>query len=85
MTNCRPRGARIFAFTNDSQTRRRLTLNRNLSAFRTAFSTDPEKTLQIAFDVLKTRVGLSEGAKVVVISDILAGSGIDAIQIRTLT
>ncbi len=85
VTNCRPKGARIFAFTNDSQTRRRLTLNRNLSAFRTAFSTDPEKTLQIAFDVLKTRVGLSEGAKVVVISDILAGSGIDAIQIRTLT
>ncbi|OUU02500.1 MAG: pyruvate kinase [Flammeovirgaceae bacterium TMED32] len=85
VTNCHPREARIFAFTNDSQTRRRLTLNRNLSAFRTAFSTDPEKTLQIAFDVLKTRAGLNEGAKVVVISDILEGSGIDAIQIRTLT
>ena len=59
-------------------------LNRNLSPFRTAFSSDPEKTLQTTFNVLKKRVGcLSAGDKVVVISDVLAGSGIDAIQIRT--
>lgn len=84
VTNCHPQHTRIYAFTNDSQTRRRLMLNRNLSPFRTAFSSDPEKTLQIAFDVLKYRVGLAAGDKVVVISDVLAGSGIEAIQIRTL-
>lgn len=82
VTNCHPGKTRIFAFTNDSQTRRRLMLNRNLSPFRTAFSRDPEKTLQTAFDVLKHRVGCQAGQKVVVISDVLAGSGTDAIQIR---
>lgn len=84
VTNCHPQQTRIFAFTNDSQTRRRLMLNRNLSPFRTAFSNDPEKTLHTAFDVLKARVGMHAGDKVVVISDILAGAGIEAIQIRSL-
>jgi pyruvate kinase len=84
VTNCHPQQTRIFAFTNDSQTRRRLILNRNLSPYRTAFSSDPEKTIQTTFDVLTSRAGLSSGDKVVVISDVLAGSGIDAIQIRTL-
>ncbi|MCB1644248.1 MAG: pyruvate kinase [Pseudomonadales bacterium] len=84
VTNCHPQQTRIYAFTNDSQTRRRLTLNRNLSAYRTAFSNDPEKTLHTAFDVLKDRAGLNAGDKVVVISDVLAGFGVEAIQIRSL-
>jgi pyruvate kinase len=84
VTNCHPQHTRIFAFTNDSQTRRRLMLNRNLSPFRTAFSSDPEKTLNTAFQVLEERAGLKSGDKVVVISDVLAGSGIEAIQIRAL-
>jgi pyruvate kinase len=84
VTNCHPQTTRIYAFTNDSQTRRRLILNRNVSAFRTAFSNDPEKTVQTSFSVLKSKGGLSEGDKVVVISDVLAGSGIEAIQIRYL-
>jgi pyruvate kinase len=84
VTNCHPQKTRIYAFTNDSQTRRRLILNRNVSAFRTAFSSDPEKTLRTAFDVLLDKGGLKPGDKVVVISDILAGAGIEAIQIRSL-
>jgi len=84
VTNCRPNKTRICAFTNDSQTRRRLILNRNLSAFRTAFSREPEKTLQTAFDVLLNRENFSAGDKVVVISDVLEGVGIEAIQIRHL-
>ena len=59
-------------------------LNRNLSPFRTAFSNDPEKTLQTAFDALKLRASFETGDKVVVISDILEGSGIEAIQIRQI-
>lgn len=84
VTNCHPQHTRIYAFSNDSQTRRRLILNRNLSAYRTAFSNDPEKTLQTAFDTLKEKAGLEMGDKIVVISDVLAGIGIDAIQIRHL-
>lgn len=84
VTNCHPQKTRIYAFTNDSQTRRRLILNRNLTPFRTAFSSDPEKTLQTAFEALKERAGFAAGDKVVVISDVIAGSTIDAIQIRHL-
>jgi pyruvate kinase len=84
VSNSHPQKTRIFAFTNDSQTRRRLILNRNLTPYRTAFSSDPEKTLQTAFDVLKERAHLISEDKVVVISDVLAGTGIEAIQIRHL-
>jgi pyruvate kinase len=84
VTNCHPNKTRIYAFTNDSQTRRRLVLNRNLSPYRSAFSKDPEKTLQTAFEVLLDRAGLKQADKVVVISDALAGTGIEAIQIRQL-
>ena len=84
VTNCHPHKTRIYAFTNDSQTRRRLILNRNLTPVRSAFSSDPEKTLQTAFDVLKERAGFTSGDKVVVISDVISGAAIDAIQIRHL-
>ena len=84
VTNCHPQQTRIYAFTNDSRTRRRLMLNRNLSPFRSDFSNDPEKTLQTAFDALKMRASLAPGDKVVVISDVLAGVGIEAIQIREI-
>ena len=84
VTNCHPQQTRIFAITNDSRTRRRLMLNRNTSPFRSDFSSDPEKTLQKAFDVLKSKASLQAGDKVVVISDVLAGAGIEAIQIREI-
>lgn len=84
VTNARPLRVPIYAFTNHSQTRRRLSLNRAVYAYRTAFSSDPEKTLQRAFDVLRERVGLAHDAKLVVISDVLANQASDAIQIRQL-
>ena len=84
VTNCHPQKSRIYAFTNDSQTRRRLVLNRNVSPFRIAFSQDPEKTLTAAFKLLKGKAGLQSGDKVVVISDMLSGQGIEAIQVRKL-
>ena len=60
-------------------------MGRGIRPFRIAFSKDPEKTLQTAFNVLKEREGFQSEEKVVVISDVLAGSGkIDAIQIRLL-
>lgn len=82
VTAARPPRVPIYAFTNSSQTRRRLALNRSVYAHRTAFSTDPERTLQTAFRVLRQREGLPPNAKVVVISDVLAGQNSEAIQIR---
>lgn len=84
VTNCRPAKVPIFAFTNHSQTRRRLVLNRAVFSFRTAFSLHPEKTLQTAFTVLRSRANLAASDKVVVISDVLASHRVDAIQIRSL-
>ena len=83
VTAARPQHVPIFAFTNDSQTRRRLALNRSVYAHRIAFSSDPEKTLQRAFDVLK-KEGFASDAKLVLISDVLADQPTEAIQIRRL-
>lgn len=84
VTNARPAHVPIFAFTNHSQTRRRLAINRSVWAHRTTFSTDPEKTLQRALTALQEREQVEPGAKVVVISDVLAETPTDAIQIRQL-
>ena len=60
-------------------------LSRGFRSFRISFSQDHEKIFQNAFKVLKEREGFQAGEKVVVISDLLAGSGkIDAIQIGHL-
>lgn len=84
VTNCHPHRSPIYAFTNDSRTRRRLRLNRGLMPYRLTFSKDPEKTILSALKVLRQEAGLQEGDKVVVLSDVIAGSGVDAIQIRSL-
>jgi len=81
-TAARPPRVPIYAFTNSSQTRRRLALNRSVYAHGTAFSSDPERTLQTALRVLRQREGLPQNAKLVVIFDVLAGPNSEAIQIR---
>ena len=83
VTNCHPK-VPIYAFTNLSQTRRRLMLNRGVFAHRTAFSNDPERTIQTALKVLREREGIAEDARVIVISDVLAERTVDAIQLRTV-
>ena len=85
VTNCHPQTPIICAFTNDSRTRRQLVLNRNVLSFRINFSEDPEKTLATAAKILITRKEFSPDDRVVVLSDVLAGSGFDAIQIRQLS
>ena len=84
VTNARPHSVPIFAFTNNSATRRRLALNRSVYAFRSAFSRDPEKTLKSALNVLKKKRQFQSTDKVVVISDVLADTPSDAIQIRSV-
>lgn len=84
VTNCRPTKTTIYAFTNDSRTRRQMNLNRAVVSHRLAFSSDPEKTLMSAFEILKRDDEFQAGDKVVVISDIISGLGVDAIQIRSV-
>jgi pyruvate kinase len=84
VTNCHPQHAAIYAFSNDGRTRRQMALNRNVYAHKLMFSKDPEKTLQKAFSILLKKEGFEPGDQVVVISDTLSGSGIDAVQVREL-
>jgi pyruvate kinase len=84
VTNCHPQHAVIYAFSNDGRTRRQMALNRNVYAHKLLFSSDPEKTLRKAFAVLLEKEGFASGDPVVVISDTLSGSGIDAVQVREL-
>ena len=85
VTSARPHSVPIYAFTNHSQTRRRLTINRAVVPYRMEFSSQPEKTLQRALGILKEREGFVAGDKVVVISDVLAEFNSDAIQLRHLS
>ena len=85
VTSCHPPTVPIFAFTNNSQTRRRLMFNRGVFSHRTAFSKVPEKTIQTALTVLQQREGIAPDARVVVISDVLADARVDAIQIRSVS
>lgn len=84
VTSARPQRVPVFAFTNHSQTRRRLSINRAVYSYRIDFSREPEKTLQRALSILRDREGFAAGAKVVVISDVLAERNSDAIQLRYL-
>jgi pyruvate kinase len=84
VSNCRPFTTNIYAFTNGSQSRRTMTLNRGVYPFRIDFSSDPEKTLQTAFRILKEREHFQTGEKVVIISDVLAQQRVDSIQIRAI-
>jgi pyruvate kinase len=84
VTSARPSTVPIFAFTNHSQTRRRLALNRSVFSHRIEFSSQPEKTIQRALNILREREGFNDGDKVVVISDVLAEFNSDAIQLRHL-
>lgn len=79
----RPEKAIIYAFTNMSNTRRKLWLIRSVVPFMLDFSSDPEKTIRLAFEKLRARNRVLAGDKIVVVSDIAAGdSRITGIQVR---
>ncbi|MBI3394672.1 MAG: pyruvate kinase [Spirochaetia bacterium] len=79
----RPAHSIIYAFTNMSSTRRKLWLVRGLVPFVTDFSSDPEKTIRVAFEKMRSRNRVNPGDPVVVISDVAAGDErITSIQVR---
>jgi pyruvate kinase len=84
VTNCHPQTPVICAFTFDEQTRRQLVLNRNLLSYCIPHHDDPEAILAAAAAILIERKEFAASDKMVVLSDILAGAGLGAIQIRTL-
>lgn len=85
VTNCAPPKVPIFAFSNESHTRRRLAMNRGVYAHRIDFSSQPERTIQRCMVLLHNREGFSEGTSFVVISDAVGLGGQASIQIRRLT
>ena len=85
VSNCRTNSNKIFGFTNVSQTRRMLNLNRGVIPYKITFSSDPEKTLRNALNLLKAKEGFDAGDTVVVVSDVLTGEQqVPAIQIRKI-
>ena len=84
VTNARPHSVPIFAFANSTQVRKRLVLNRSVHTFQIPFSRNPDKTLSRATKMLKQIHQFQAQDKVVVVSDVLADSPSDAIQIRPL-
>ena len=84
VSNCRSPFIDVYAFTNMSQPRRTMMLNRGVFPFKIDFSADPEKTLQTAFRILKDREQFLVGDKVVIISDVLAQQRVDSIQLRDI-
>lgn len=84
VANCRPRRSAIHAFTNDADTCQQLALNYGTFAHRIHFHDDPEATLLEAFANLREHHQLDPDVKVVVVSDILAADGVDAVQVRKI-
>jgi pyruvate kinase len=82
----RPQSAVIYAFTNMSSVRRKLWLLRSVVPFVIDFSeSDPEKTIQTAFERLAKRNRFEPGDQVVVVSDTAAGKQrVTGIQVRTV-
>lgn len=85
ISNYHPYSVNIYAFTNVEQTMHTLLLNRAVLPYKINFSSDREKTLQTAFNILKEKEGFNNGDKVVVISNVLTGTEkSNAIQIREI-
>ena len=77
-------GVPIYAFTDNQELFRQLLLMRGVEPFFMEFDdNDPERTIQNAFEALKNRGWADKGAKMVVVTNVIAGKKIvDTIQFR---
>lgn len=79
----RPSSAIVYAFTNMSSVRRKLWLLRSVVPFVMDLSSDPEKSIQNAFERLRRRNRCLPGDPIVVMSDVKAGDQtVTSIQVR---
>lgn len=84
VANCRPRGPFIHAFTSDDNTCRQMGMNYGTCSYRIEFHEDPERTVEEALGRLLHGEQFRTGDRVVVLSDVLAPSGIEAIMVRQI-
>jgi pyruvate kinase len=84
VANCRPRVPVIYAFTNDEVVLRQMALNYATQSHLVEFHDDSERTLADAFAVLCRDEGFAVGDQVVVLSDVIAAPGVEAIQVRQI-
>lgn len=84
VANCRPRRPTIFAFSSDANTCQQLALNYGTRAYQIGSYEDAELTVAEAFAHLRDAGLLTAGEKVVVLSDILAADGVDAVLVRQI-
>ncbi len=82
----RPRHSPIFAITNNLETQRQLALLRSVDPLFLTFSSQPEETVLSTLKLLKDTGRVEAGAKLVIVSDILASNNqlVDSIQLRTV-
>ncbi len=85
VANCRPRVPLIYAFTNDESALRQMALNYATQSHLIPFHDDSEQTLADAFAILRGSEGFNVGDQVVVLSDVLAAPGVEAIQVRQIS
>lgn len=85
VANCRPRVPVIYAFTNDESVLRQMALNYATQSHLIPFHDDSEQTLADAFAILRNHEGFAAGDQVVVLSDVLAAPGVEAILVRQIS
>lgn len=84
LAKCRP-NAPVWAFTNTTHVRRRLGIYWGVHAFVVKLSSDPEVSIQRAIEQLRRKGVVVAGARIIVLSDILAsGDFVETVQIRVV-
>lgn len=84
VANCRPRIPIIYAFTNDPVVLRQMALNYATKSHLLQFHEESEQMLADAFATLCREEGFVPGEQVVVLSDVIAAPGVEAIQVRQI-
>ena len=86
ISNMRPRGLPIYAFTNSERTYRTLLFCRSVYPFLVEdFSINPEFTLEQALRTLRDREGCQRGDQFMVLANILTAEGfVNSLQVRKI-
>ncbi len=84
VTSRRPIKTFAYALTEDPRVRNQLALNRSVYGYLTEFDDNPEITVANALETLKKEEGFKSGDTVVIVSDVITVTYIDAIQIRQI-
>jgi pyruvate kinase len=85
VSNMRPQHAPIFAFAPNDEVCRQLALCWGTYAFRTTFTSDPNKTIEAAENFLRDNKLATAGDEFVIVSDLVAGETlVDCVQLRTM-